>query len=127
MAAYHDRKARAQTCARCGILRAFHEGSGCPGFQRMTDRQWAEECGVPVPPVATDPYRRAVVEAAPQSPYSHTYNLRLECGHTDVWYWEFKNGAGHTRHPDGSLNAHERATPASRHCRRCAKEGRLVA
>jgi len=123
-ACYGNRALRLQTCASCSRARTFHgRDQDCRHFVRMTDQQWAAWCGLPKPPRPTeDPFRSIVAEAIRVHEYGNHYKLMLECGHSEIWWWEFNNGHGNEPWEAGLPT--RRRLPKSRHCYVCAAEAR---
>ncbi len=82
---YQDKRMRRGVCAACLRLRVHHFGSGCK-FQRMSDREWADYCGVEYAVAAGETkegiYLRNVVETKPGT-MAGQYYFKLECGHRE--------------------------------------------
>lgn len=77
---YNDRKLRAKVCAECLKLKAFHFDTGCR-WRRMTDKDWAEYCGVELPPKREE-YQREVI-GHHQGEVLGQYTFRLACDHQE--------------------------------------------
>lgn len=49
---FRDKRARRQTCYRCGVIRRYHNlevaMGRCDGFRAMNLKQWAEWLGVEI-------------------------------------------------------------------------------
>lgn len=101
---YNDRKLRAKVCAECLKLKAFHYDTGCR-WRRMTDKDWAEYCGVELPPKREE-YQREVT-GFHQGEVLGQYAFRLSCGHQEARFY-------------GGLSP---KLPKTLKCFACAKEG----
>lgn len=85
MTRFRDRRARLNTCGQCGIVRRFHREEvslgRCSGFRVMSEREWAEWCGV---------------GGKPEPPRRQRYEVRyLDAGGVDrVAGWTDAEGGG---------------------------------
>ena len=76
---FQDRRLRGKVCAECLVLREYHYDAG-HRFRRMTDREWADYCGMPYE--EPERYLR-------QGQQVHAtclvgmYRYELECGHVE--------------------------------------------
>lgn len=109
---------RREVCADCGELRRFHGDGRCPRFRRMSDREWAAWCGTAAPPKEESAKWPRVIKVEGTG-LANQYRLHLECGHAVFWMWEFANGAGYERTPDGRMIPR---FPKVRPCNKCATE-----
>lgn len=89
---YQDKRMRKGVCAACLKLRNEHSGTGCR-FQRMSDREWADYCGVEYGVAAGETARevqlRRIVETKPGT-FAGQFYFTLECRHQE---YRLLNGA----------------------------------